>query len=233
LSLPGGRDSRRAALGALVIVAPAPAIGAWVALWQEPGPVGLVAYGLGKFVLYGVPLAWLMLVEGRRPSWSPPREGGLGAGVLLGIVFAVGIWALHLAGASEGIDPAGLRAAAVANGFATPGRFVIVCAYMCVVNAALEEYAFRWFLFSRCRTLLGGGAAVLAAGLLFTAHHVIVLRAYFDWPLALACSLAVLLAGISWSALYLRYGSVWPGYLSHLLVDAAVMSVGYQILFGG
>ena len=233
MSLPAGGDSRRAALGALLIVAPAPAIGAWVALWEEPGPLGLAVYGLGKLVLYGGPLAWLLLVEKRRPSWSPLRAGGLGAGGVLGLVFAAGIWALHLAGVSEGIDPAGLRSAAVASGFATPAKFVAVCAYMCVVNAALEEYAFRWFLFSRCRTLLGRGAAVLAAGLLFTAHHVIVLRAYFEWPLALGCSLAVFLAGISWSALYLRYGSVWPGYLSHLLVDAAVMSVGYQILFGG
>ena len=43
-------------------------------------------------------------------------------------------------------------------------------------------------------------------------------------------SAGVFVGGVAWSWLYRRSGSIWPGYLSHAIVDAAIMGVGYAAL---
>jgi membrane protease YdiL (CAAX protease family) len=53
---------------------------------------------------------------------------------------------------------------------------------------------------------------------------------YLSRPTALG-SLAVLAAGACWSFLYLRYDSIWPGWISHVVADVAVFAVGWQLLF--
>ena len=73
--------------------------------------------------------------------------------------------------------------------------------------------------------------AVLLSAVLFTLHHVIALRAQFDWLPAILASLGVLLGGVAWSWCYLRYRSVWPGYLSHLIVDVTLLWIGWQLIF--
>jgi len=44
---------------------------------------------------------------------------------------------------------------------------------------------------------------------------------------------AVFVAGLIWSLMYVRYQSVWPGYLSHAIVDLCVFGLGAALLFGG
>ena len=45
-----------------------------------------------------------------------------------------------------------------------------------------------------------------------------------------AASALLLIGGLSWSWCYQKYRSIWPGYLSHLLVDASIFWIGWQIL---
>ena len=39
--------------------------------------------------------------------------------------------------------------------------------------------------------------------------------------------------GAVWAWLYERTGSLWAAWLSHLLVDTAIMAVGYDLVFVG
>jgi len=104
--------------------------------------------------------------------------------------------------------------------------------YLLLVNSLLEEYVWRWFVFRRCEDLLPGTAAVVASALCFTVHHVLALRLWFDWRVTALASTGVFIGGAVWSACYLRYRSIWPCYLSHAIVDAAVLSIGWTLLFG-
>jgi membrane protease YdiL (CAAX protease family) len=79
---------------------------------------------------------------------------------------------------------------------------------------------------------LGPLLAVILAGIIFTVHHVIVLKAYFEWDITLLASAGILIGGCAWSALYLRYRSIWPGYVSHVIVDVAVFAIGCDLIFG-
>ncbi|MBL4850077.1 MAG: CPBP family intramembrane metalloprotease [Planctomycetes bacterium] len=221
---------RRLALLALFLIVPAPSFGASMALWIAPGAVGAFAYSVGKGVLYGLPLVWHRLLDKERWSLSLPSQGGLGVGLALGLFIALVIqltW--YLVGPS--LDTSRITAAVAENGLDSKAAYLSMCVYFCTVNAALEEYVFRWFIYSRFRQLMAAGPAVALAGLAFTAHHVIVLRAFFDWPFALVGSLGVLVGGLFWSACYARYKSIWPGYVSHVFADVSILVIGYQILF--
>jgi membrane protease YdiL (CAAX protease family) len=117
------------------------------------------------------------------------------------------------------------------RGFGTLGKYALLGAYIIFCNSLLEEYVWRWFVFRRCEDLLAGWLAVLASGLFFTLHHAVLLAVEFDWKVATLSSAGVFAGGAIWSFHYLRYRSVWPGYLSHAIVDVTILAIGYHILF--
>ena len=74
--------------------------------------------------------------------------------------------------------------------------------------------------------------ALLLSSLAFMGHHVIVLAHYFPIGLTVLFSLAVAVGGAAWAWLYHRAGSLAAPWVSHLLIDAAIMVVGYDLAFG-
>ena len=74
--------------------------------------------------------------------------------------------------------------------------------------------------------------AVILSALLFTVHHVFALAAQVDWRVTLLASVGVFIGGVTWSWLYRRYRSIWPGYLCHLMADAPIFVIGYVLIFG-
>ena len=109
--------------------------------------------------------------------------------------------------------------------YAAVGVFYAIC------HSGLEEYYWRWFVFGQLRCRLPLASAVALASLAFMAHHVIVLATFFGWwsPWTYAFSLAIAAGGAVWAWLYERSGSLTGPWLSHLLVDAAIFLVGYDL----
>ena len=226
------REARSAAW-ALVVVVPAPTIGALMSFWIAPGPVGLVAYAICKAILYGTPAVWSRFVDGERWSSSRPLPSearrawviALLSGLVIGGSIVLAWWLLG----ERAIDVPRFQGILAENRIATPARFIAAAAWFSIVNSLLEEYSFRWFITTRIERLTPRGAATLSA-LAFTAHHVVVLLAYLP-PFATAlASAGIFVGGLFWSWLYRRCRSVWPGWLSHALVDAAIMAIGYVSL---
>jgi membrane protease YdiL (CAAX protease family) len=104
--------------------------------------------------------------------------------------------------------------------------------YLTLVNSLLEEYVWRWFVFRRCEELTSSRTAVVLSGFFFMIHHSIALAAQFRWGVTVGASLSVFLSGMIWSGCYLRYRSIWPGYVSHILADSAIFLVGWWLIFG-
>lgn len=109
--------------------------------------------------------------------------------------------------------------------YAAVGVFYAIC------HSGLEEYYWRWFVFGQLRHRLQAASAIAISSLAFMAHHVILLATYFGWssPWTYAFSLAVAVGGAVWAWLYERSGSLAGPWLSHLVVDAAIFLVGYDV----
>lgn len=216
---------------ALLVLAPAPSLGVVMAMIVAPGPVGKTVFTAAKLWLLVFPAAWYLLVEKGRPSWSPPQRGGMVVGAASGVVLALVITAAARLVEVEAMDLAPLRTAAREMGLDHAVPYLAAAAAWTFVNSLVEEYVYRWFVLRQCEVLMGGPAAVLASAAIFTAHHVIAVSRYLDPTLAALASAGVFIGGLVWSWLYLRYRSIWPCWLSHVLADIAVFGIGWWLLF--
>ena len=224
--------SRHRALLALALLAPVPSLGIWAAMVAAPGPLGHGVFLVAKLWLLVFPAAWYLLVEKGKPSWSPPRRGGMATGVLSGVILAaaivLGAW---LVGARH-MDLAPLHAAVREMNLASPAAYLAGAAAWTLVNSLIEEYVYRWFVLRQCEALLPPAVAVIASAAIFTIHHVIALNQYLEPGFTALASAGVFVGGIVWAALYYRYRSIWPGWISHVLADIAVFGLGGWLLFG-
>jgi hypothetical protein len=76
--------------------------------------------------------------------------------------------------------------------------------------------------------------ALVLSSLAFMGHHVIVLAVYLPGAFATAVvpfSLCVAVGGGVWAWLYHHTGTIYANWLGHLLVDAAILVVGYAMVF--
>lgn len=229
-------SSRGRALLALLLLVPVPSLGVLCAMVWEPTSgtmLGQIIYAAAKVWILALPVIWRLWVERQSISLSPMRRGGLGVGAVLGLIIATVIVGGYWLIGRQVVDPALLRDAAARNGLDQPLRYLEVTTVLTLVNALLEEFVWRWFVYRQCERLMPASMAVVVSALLFTLHHVIALRAQMGWIPTLLASSGIFIGGCAWSWLYRRYRSIWPGYVSHMLADAAVFAAGWMLLFGG
>ena len=223
----------RKALIALLLVVPAQSIATVMFFWWSETPTGKFIFVACKFWMVLLPVVWLKFVDRGPLSWSPPKLGGFRVGAVLGLAIATVIFAAYAIALHLGaIHPEKIADRAAQTGLNHLSAYIGSAVWWVTFNSLMEEYVWRWFVFRKFEALLGGNSGVIAAALAFTAHHVIVLAAQFNWRIALLGSLGVFIGGAAWSWLYLRYRSIWPGYVSHAIVDAAIFVVGYWLIFG-
>ena len=110
-------------------------------------------------------------------------------------------------------------------------KFIALGAFYAVFHSLLEEYYWRWFVFQRLRRLWPLTSAIGLSSIAFMAHHVILMAVFFGWssPWTYFFSLSVAVGGAVWAWLYARSGSIYGPWLSHLLVDAAIFLIGYDL----
>ena len=111
-------------------------------------------------------------------------------------------------------------------------KYAVLGVFYSLIHSFLEEYYWRWFVFRQLHKLLPLWTAILISALAFMGHHVIVLSQFFSelpW-LAWLLSAAVAIGGVFWAWLYDRCGSLYSAWLSHLLIDAGIFWVGYDLV---
>lgn len=219
---------------ALLLLVPVPSLSTAAASFWWPGTtLGQSVFIAGKLWLAVFPLAWWLKVERGRWSGSPPRRGGFGVAVMLGLLIAGAIFGGYAVATHLGwIDPATVAGRAAQTGLNHPSIYVAGAVYWVTLNSLMEEYVWRWFVFRQCEGLAGGPAAVVLSALAFTLHHIVALAGQFSWTITLLGSAGVFTGGAIWSLLYLRYRSIWPCYVSHAIVDLPIFIIGWRLIFG-
>ena len=240
--------SPRATAGALAFALLFPSLYTWVyfvVLHDSRPALGQAVYVAGKAIQFGLPVLCVLAVERWRPRWRRPGTAGLPAGVIFGaVVFTVIVMLYHLWFKPEqyhGLWFRGGKSLASAReeilgklalfGVDGPLKYVLLAAFYSLIHSLLEEYYWRWFVFGRLREVMPWKTAVAVAAAGFMAHHVIELGTFCGWlsPATWVFSLAVGLGGAFWAWLYHRSRSLLGPWASHLLIDAAIFVVGYDL----
>jgi uncharacterized protein len=229
---------------ALLFAMTFPTLAAWsyfLALVEQGGKINVwqqAAYISGKVIQFAFPLLFVAVVERRLPRWSQPCFEGLALGLGFGLLvfgLMMGLYFGVLRGTSLlAQTPARLQQKLQEVNMATPPRYVALAVFIVIAHSLLEEYYWRWFVFGQLRQLLSWVPALLLSSLAFMGHHVIVLYVYLPgkfWAAALPLSLAIAVGGGVWAWLYQRSGSIWAPWLSHLLIDAGIFVIGWDLLW--
>ncbi len=110
-------------------------------------------------------------------------------------------------------------------------HFVFFALFLSIIHSAIEEYYWRWFIFGGLQIKLSPVKAAIIASIGFTSHHVIILSQFFDIGITMLFSLGVFLGGLVWCYIYKKTNSLLGSWISHVLVDLAIMSIGYILIF--
>jgi uncharacterized protein len=209
----------------------------FVALAEHPATWQQGAYGLGKTIQFAFPAIWACWFCRSHFGW--PQVSGTVADWLIGILFGVVVVGTMYAVYRIGLDPAAwfepvraeIRDKIAGFGVSSVAAYVGLAVFYSLVHSGLEEYYWRWFVFGRMRTFMTWPWALVVSSLGFMAHHVILLIIYFGATsvLAYVFSLGVAIGGAFWAWSYHRSGSLIVPWLSHLLVDAGIFWIGYEI----
>ena len=177
-------EKSRNAVIALLLLVPAQSIATIGFYWHFDTVTGKISVAVLRLWIVLLPVLWLKFVDREKASWSPPKLGGFGTAIALGVAISVSIFAAFAIAAHLGaIQPDKVAGSAARTGLNHLSAFIIGAIYWITFNSLAEEYVWRWFVFRKFEILIGGKLAVIAAALAFTAHHVIVLAAQFNWPI--------------------------------------------------
>jgi membrane protease YdiL (CAAX protease family) len=200
------------------------------------GAVQQATYLIVKIIQFAFPLVWVCVVLREPLRLRPARAGGL----LIGAVFSaivVGAGWLVFNFVLRETSAFTLAAAKIHDkiaqfGIDTAWKYAVLGVFYSLIHSLLEEYYWRWFAFRQLRNLIPLCPAVLISAVAFAGHHIIVLSEFFrevPW-LAWLFAAAVAVGGIFWAWLYERTGSLYSTWLSHLLIDAGIFWIGYELV---
>lgn len=205
----------------------------------EKPPVGLqYIFSAGKVIQFGFPLVYVLGVAGERLQIGRPTSAGIGIGIGFAVVVAAGMFLLYF-GFLKNTDVLGDTPAKIKEWLEkiqcnSPTGYILMAAFVSIPHALLEEYYWRWFVFGGLRRYLPLYLAITLSSWGFMGHHVIVLAFYFPgkfWIGTMPFSLCVAAGGAVWAWLFHRTGNLYAPWLSHLLIDVAIMVVGFDLVF--
>jgi membrane protease YdiL (CAAX protease family) len=214
-----------------------PAVGAFFYFGAGRGAgTAALLYAATKLFTVIWPFVAVAFIAGERLDILRPEPGrllaalpaGLASGLILGGAI-VALWLLSPLGDAAQAAAPQIRRKVAELGLL--GLYIPFSVFLALLHSFIEEIYWRWFVYGWLSRLLPVTSAQVVAGVAFAAHHLVILGAYFPLWLALLAAGGIAAGGIFWCRLYQRQGSLAGVWLSHVLVDAAVLAIGYRLIF--
>jgi membrane protease YdiL (CAAX protease family) len=202
----------------------------------KANPVQQLAYSAGKIVQFTFPLFFVFFADGRWPRLQGPRRHGLALGLGFGLLVAgamLGLYFGWLADSALLASTPAMVQGKLWEFISSWEAYLGLATFIVLIHSLLEEYYWRWFVFDRLTPGLRPFPAAVLSSAAFMGHHVIILHVYFPGQFLSAVvpfSLGIAVGGMVWAWLFRRTGSLWATWLSHLLVDAAIFVIGWDLL---
>ncbi|MFP6671926.1 MAG: CPBP family intramembrane glutamic endopeptidase [Pirellulaceae bacterium] len=206
----------------------------WMHDW--PAKFQLSTYSVGKTLQFVFPVFYVLLILQQRITLSRSTANGIWLGLGFGILvlllmLALFYWWLKPQGFLE--QPTEKIYDKVAGwGFTAAWQFLLLGLFYSLAHSFLEEYYWRWFVFDHLTRKVSLTNAVVISSIGFMAHHVILLATFFGWtsPMTYLFSIGIAMGGVVWALIYQLSGSLLGPWLSHLLVDAAIFLIGFDLI---
>ncbi|MCB0358817.1 MAG: CPBP family intramembrane metalloprotease [Bdellovibrionales bacterium] len=192
------------------------------------------AYGTAKLFILLWPLVAIHFIDRRHLSHLTLRvllrKQAVIEGVIVGVILGGGLLLLLATPLAGILDARGEAIQRKADALGIREHYILFAILLSVFHSFLEEYYWRWFVYGILRLATSRVTASLVAAAGFSAHHFVVAIQFFGWSFGVICGFVVFAAGLLWNAMYERQGTLGGAWVSHILVDAALLAIGYSIV---
>ncbi len=193
--------------------------------------LGKVVFIVSKVWMLMLPAVWLLGIDHKIPTPEKTAAGGIRMGLVSGLAISGFVIGAAMLLSHQMIDGDFFKEMMATVGLNRKGLYLGAAVYWVCINSILEEYVWRWFVVRQFGKLFKPSGAIVMSALGFTLHHLLAMQVYFSWTVALLGSFFIFIGGVWWSWMFIRYKTIWPGWLSHALVDIAVFGTGYFLIF--
>jgi membrane protease YdiL (CAAX protease family) len=151
-------------------------------------------------------------------------------GILTGALIIALMYGLMQTPLGDAVRESGptIRKKAEALGFLQ--NYVLFAVFLSIAHSLIEEYYWRWFVYGRLRRVMPIPGAVVLGSVAFASHHFVVLSQFFPMGIAAVFSVCVGVGGAIWCWHYQTQKTLAGAWISHLMVDAGLMSIGYDLM---
>lgn len=191
--------------------------------------------GTKVFTLIWPLVALKFILDERLPRFriaDPQHRAAAGWGLLSGACIVALMFALMQTGMGVMALESASRIRAKAEALGILRHYWAFGLFLALAHSFLEEYYWRWFVYGRLRDLMRAPLAHALAGASFAAHHIVVATQFFPFLWGLVLGGLVGVGGIIWSLLYERQRTLAGAWISHIIADLGILSLGHKILFG-
>ncbi len=214
-----------------------PSFATWLYFtWLGGHPSSRPAYAITKLLQFTLPLVWLTWTNGHWPvQLVRPRSRDLLEGLAFGLAVTLAGLALYYGflrgGPLLGTAPRELTSKLSGFGILRAGHFLALATFYSLAHSLLEEYYWRWFVFGGLRRYIPITLAIAISSLGFMAHHVLLIGHFLHGygPATWLLSAAIAIGGAVWSWQYQRTGALYASWIGHLVIDAGLMWIGYDL----
>ena len=189
-----------------------------------------IFYGFSRIFLITLPFVWIVLIDKKKFSFVKFKKNGLWTGSFVGLAIGAGIVVVYFAFLRDVLDFSQVKMKAEQLKFSNQ-YFILFAIFLTFFNSSIEEYYWRWFGFTKMKNILPKSSVYLLNAVGFATHHVILMLVFFEIGVGIILGVGVFVGGLIFSYLFDRFESTFPGWITHLLIDAALMIIGYDILF--
>ena len=151
-------------------------------------------------------------------------------GILTGLLIVGAMYGLMQISIGDVVEASAPAISKKARALGFLEHYIPFAIFLSVLHSLIEEYFWRWFVFGQLRKRLPVVSAAILGSIAFAAHHLVVTAQFFPLWLAVVLSVCVAIGGLLWCWLYQKQGTLAGAWISHLIADVGLMTVGYFLL---
>lgn len=110
-------------------------------------------------------------------------------------------------------------------------NYLLIGAYVILINSLLEEVFFRGFLFGQLTRAGNRTYAYLFSSFLFALYHISIFQTWFSWPLMLLALFGLMIGGLIFCWLNRHELKITYSWIAHVFADIAIIWIGYTLFF--
>lgn len=205
-------------------------------IWLAEDPLAKWAYAGAKvFTLIWPWLAVYVILKSRVDFSSRPRRAGspwteIKIGVAFGALIAGLVFLFMASPWAPVVTAAKPKIQSKIADLGILNHYWLFAVFLSVIHSWIEEIYWRWFVYGQLKKLVFEPLAHSIAAVAFASHHVVVLSQFFPLPWAFFLGSMVGAGGALWSFLFMARNSIIASWISHMIADFAILTVGWQIL---